>query len=453
MATMTDQFFFRILSRIKNFIRARPFSLLMSAYHFLLSFLAALIYGFPSRRLFVVGVTGTKGKTTVVELLHEMLSRGGSRVASLSSLRFRIGEKSEKNDRKMTMPGRFFVQRFLRRAVRAGCRWAVIEVTSEGILQFRHRFIRFRAAVMTNIAPEHIEAHGGFEPYLRAKLDLFWRLPKDGVAILNRQDSLSLRFAAATQAKKAWYGKEEIILGGKSYRVAHAAADREGVSFEINTTPFHSFLFGEFGIMNILAASSLALSQHIPLEEIAFAVGRVKGIPGRMEVIQQSPFVVVVDYAHTPESLREVYRSMKNFFLAPSGRLLCILGAAGGGRDRWKRPEFGRIAMEHCDTIILANEDPYDENPSHILDDIASGFSRYVHPSLPPRDCRKILDRKRAIRTAVKLAREGDALIITGKGAEPWIMGPEGKRIPWDDREVLRKALGIRPAVRHYESL
>lgn len=426
----------------KKIIPRRVFLFLRPFYHFLLSLGAAVVYGFPSRRLKVIGVTGTKGKTTVVELIHEILKEAGTKAASVSSLRFKTGDKETPNDRKMTMPGRMFLQKFLHDARKAGCRYAVLEVTSEGIKQFRHRFIKFDAAVMTNVAPEHIEAHGGFDKYLRAKLDLFWRLPQEGRAIINRDDPRAERFSAATAARKIFYHKEGVEVEGRRYAIRDLAMDERGVSFSLHGQEFSSPLLGEFNFYNILAAVTVGLSEHVPLEKIASAVSGVAEIPGRMEFIEREPCAVVVDYAHTPDSLRKVYETLRSELVTSNQllrerKLVCVLGSAGGGRDKWKRPELGKIAAEFCSEIILTNEDPYDEDPNQILSEIKSGIT-----SNQLLVAKLILDRREAIREALKSAKAGDVVIITGKGAERWMMGPNGAKIPWDDREVAREELG-----------
>lgn len=427
-----------LLFTVKKLIPQRIFLFFRPRYHFILAFLAALILGFPSRRITVIGVTGTKGKTTTVELLHEILAEAGHKTASLSSLRFKIGEKEVKNERKMTMPGRFFVQKFLYDAAKKKCRYAVIEVTSEGIRQFRHRFIRFRMAVMVNVAPEHIESHGGYEPYLRAKLDLFWRLSKDATAVINRDDREWKRFSSATEARKIFYDTRRIVIGEKTLEVKNVEHGERGIVFDAGVTEFVSPLMGEFNLQNILAAISAAAGLHIDLAYAARAIARVAGIPGRMEFVQKSPFAVVIDYAHTPDSLRKVYgvlRSLSSKLQTPNPKLICVLGAAGGGRDKWKRRKMGEIASEFCSRIILTDEDPYDEDPESILAEVASGISgnNPVH--------KKVLDRRSAIREAILAARAGDTVVITGKGAEPWIMGPNRSKIPWDDREVAKEEL------------
>ncbi len=444
---------------MKKMVPRRLFLLLQPFYHFILVFWAALFYGFPARRLTVIGVTGTKGKTTAVELLREILEEKGDKVASFSSLNFNLAGEITKNERKMTMPGRMFVQNFLYRAAEKKCRYAILEVTSEGIKQFRHRFIDFDMAVMTNVSPEHIEAHGGFEKYLRAKLDLFWRLAAESIAVINRDDPHGQRFSAATAAHKVFYGKDGIYINDKRYAIRDVRVDRGGISFELGGVLFVSSLLGEFNFYNILAVVAVGLSQHFEPDRIAKAIGRVSGIPGRMEFMQKDPFAVVVDYAHTPDSLRKLYgflkESISNFqfpiskqtpnFKTQNPKLICVLGAAGGGRDKWKRPEMGKIAAEFCDEIILTNEDPYDEDPNEIISQVEEGIR--VNPRFDPRQSASIslfktLDRGKAIHEALKSAKPGDVVIITGKGAEPWMMIENEKKIPWDDREVVKEELG-----------
>lgn len=411
-----------------------------SFYHFFLALAAALWYGFPSRNLIVIGVTGTKGKTSTVELLHEVLAESGEKVASSSSLRFWIGDAVTSNDLKMTMPGRFFLQRFLYRAKRAGCRYAVLEVTSQGIMQHRQRFIRFDTAVLTNIAPEHIEAHGGFENYVAAKRKLFRAVSPDGTIVLNRDDAQSQSFADASPAHtRIWYDHNGIDLPDHHVALYEARDDAGGISFTARAgaepdggVPFHSSLQGGFNLSNILAGIATGMRYGIAMERMAVAVRRVSDIAGRMEYVQREPFVVIADYAHTPDSLQSVYETLAR----DHRRLICVFGATGGGRDTWKRPEFAKIAESFCDTALLTNEDPYDEDPEKILDDIERGFSERFGSRVI-----RMLDRQRAIQEAIRRASPGDAVIITGKGGEPWMMGPHGTKVPWDDRAIARKAL------------
>ncbi len=407
---------------IKNLIKKLLPPFVISWYHFLLAFFGALMYGFPSRKLKVVGVTGTNGKTTVVNMTAACLEAGGYKVASLSSIKFKIKEKEKPNLLKMTMPGRFKIQKFLRQAADAGCQYAVLEVSSEGIKQHRHEFIDFTVAVFTNLSPEHIESHGGFENYKKAKGKLFEAVKK--IHVVNIDDKSAEYFLQFPASQKYGYSNSE-------------SPNDEGLASIIKGRDIGLKLQmpGEFNIYNALAAIAVGLSQDIPLEICKKAVESIKGIPGRMEIVIKEPFKVVVDYAVTPDALEGLYKTLKKEF-SPE-KLICVFGSCGGGRDKWRRPVLGEIAERYCDRIILTNEDPYDENPEKIIEDISKGIKG---------EPEKILDRGRAIRRALELASPGDAVAISGKGSEPQMALAKGKKIPWSDREVVLeqfKELGL----------
>jgi UDP-N-acetylmuramoyl-L-alanyl-D-glutamate--2,6-diaminopimelate ligase len=387
---------------IKNLIKKFIPPFLLDWYHLSLSLLGAILYRFPSRKIKVIGVTGTNGKSTVVYLTTKILEEAGFKVASLSSIKFKIGDKEWQNTLKMTMPGRMKLQKFLHQAVKENCQYAVLEVTSEGIKQHRQRFVDFDVAVFTNLTPEHIESHGSFEKYKEAKGKLF-RACKN-IHIINIDDPAAEYFLQFPAARKITYQKLE--------------------------EQFLIKLLGEFNLYNASAAIQVGLSQGIDLATCQRALENIESIPGRMEVVIKEPFRVIVDYAHTPDSLEKVYQAV------PS-RKICVLGACGGGRDKWKRPELGKIAQKYCDEIILTNEDPYNENPQHILNQIESGFSQIPNSKFQIPKYEKILDRKEAIRRALSLARPGDAVIITGKGSEPWMCIAGGKKIPWDEKGIV----------------
>lgn len=403
-------------------------------YHFLVAFFAALRYGFPSRRLTVIGVTGTDGKTTTVHLLHEMLAAAGHRVGSLSSLRLKINEQEEANLLKMTMPGRFALQRFLAQCLSSGCRFAIIEVTSQGIRQSRHRFIRFQAGVLTNVTPEHIEFHGGFEQYRAAKIELFQRLPASGLAVLNREDPSGELFAARTKAPIVWYSQREIEVKRVGHPVRLLDAPPRRLRLELDGRLLETGLGGAFNVMNVLASAAAALAFDVSLSAIAGALGRFGGVPGRLEYVRREPFAVVVDYANTPAAYERVYQALQEArSTKQEARLICVFGAPGGGRDKWKRPEIGKIADRYCQEIILTGDDSDDEDPAAIAADIRQGMAaeRAVGVKI-------ILDRRQAIRSGLAAARPGDTVIITGMGAQPWIV-VGGRKIPWDDRDAVRE--------------
>ncbi len=430
-----------LFHNIKSRISIRVFRWIQKPYHFFLAFCAAIFYRFPSRNLTLIGVTGTKGKTTVVELLHRILEAHGSSTASVSSRRFHDGLQELPNTLGMTMPGRFFLQKFFARAVHRGCRYGVIEVTSQGIEQYRHRFIDFDMGVLTNIAPEHIEAHGGFEPYVRSKLDFFWRLSRMGIAVINREDPQASRVAAACGCDKAWYSREAIEYKKHIWPIRNLNIGSFGIVFDVKGHQIKSSLQGDVNVENILAAVAAALCLRVPFEAISRGIAEVKEIPGRMQIIQNKPFRVIVDYAHTPDSLERVYNSLERKINAgPASHLVCVLGAAGGGRDTWKRPEFGKIAAKNCRDIIITNEDPFDESPERIMQDIAVGARQIAEIAR----IRIIANRREAIRHAISIAQTGDTVIITGKGSESFIRGAHGEKISWNDAQVVREELAKR---------
>ncbi|MCD6550000.1 UDP-N-acetylmuramoyl-L-alanyl-D-glutamate--2,6-diaminopimelate ligase [bacterium] len=425
---------------MKRFIRKFIPHFIINCYHFALAFLGACLYGFPSRKLKVIGVTGTNGKSTVVFLITKMLEEAGFRVASISSIEFKIGDKEWQNTLKMTMPGRLKLQKFLKEAVKENCQYAVIEVTSEGVLQHRHRFIDFDIAVFTNLTPEHIEAHGSFENYKKAKGKFFESLEKskkkETVSVINLDDNHADYFLKFKADKKIGYttSKENIKECDSLKTVIKASRiifSAQGAIFEINNVRFSLRLKGMFNVYNTLAAVAVGLSQGIDILTIKRSLEKIKNIPGRLEEVIDVPFKVIVDYAHTPDALRKVYKTLNS---SKTQSLICVLGSCGGGRDKWKRPELGRIADSFCKKIILTNEDPYDEDPLGIIREIRKGIKNREKII-------EIIDRKEAIKKALEIAGENDIVIITGKGCEPWMCIKGGKKIPWDDRKIVKEAI------------
>lgn len=422
------------LFKIKKALKKIIPSYVISWYHFLLAFFGALIYGFPSQRgrLKVIGVTGTNGKTTVVEMISRILEEAGYGVAFISSVKFKIKDNEEKNTLRMTMPGRFTIQRFLRKALNANCEYVIVEVTSEGIKQHRHRFISFDVAVLTNLAPEHIESHGSFEAYKKAKAQLF--KVTEGVHVINLDDKHSDFFLKIPSYHKYLYTmeKHKIDSARKETPVVFGSIlpspQKRGISFWVKNVAFNIKLLGKFNVYNCLAAIGVALSQEVELETCKRALEEMEGIPGRMEKVISQPFKVVVDYAFTPQALEKVYQDLKESFSPP--RMICVLGACGGGRDKWKRPVLGELASRHCQKVIITNEDPFDEDPMEIIEEVSEGSQG---------EPEKIIDRRKAIRKALQEAQEGDVVVITGKGCENSICVEGGKRIPWDDRKVVRE--------------
>ncbi len=401
----------KILYQIKKIIPKKVFEYFKPYYHRFLSKAGQYVYSKPSRKLKVIGVTGTKGKSTTVFLISRFLKKAGKKVGMVGSLGIEIGDHFEPNTLKMTMPGRMKLQKMLSDMVAAGCEYAVIEVTSEGIAQFRHEGIDFDCAVFTNLSREHIEVHGSFENYYQAKQELF--KATDNIHILNG-DSPYLSMFMFPAKKKIFY------------------SIRDG--FEFSTS-----LVGDFNKENILAAVTVLQAYGIDEKYAQQALDQIKRIPGRMEFIQREPFEVIIDYAHTPDSLEAVYRMFKNEVgVEKEKRLICVLGSAGGGRDTWKRPVFGEIASRYCDEIFLTNEDPYEEDPEEILREIEKGIkdSKYKISKV-----HKILDRREAIKAALTEAKKDDTVVITGKGSETTMALAKGRKIPWSEKEVVEGLL------------
>jgi UDP-N-acetylmuramoyl-L-alanyl-D-glutamate--2,6-diaminopimelate ligase len=416
---------------------------LRSYYHLFLAFLGNIFFWFPSRKLFVVGVTGTKGKSTVIELMNAIFEEAGKRTALISSVRRKICDRSWPNLYNNTMPGRFVLQKFLREAVRSHCEYAFIEVTSEGVRQHRHRYIDWNAAAFLNLTPEHIESHGSFENYREAKLDFFRSLalskknPK--YFLINEEDPNHHYFE---EAAKNIPGRKIIFFGREQF-IKEDLSNHYDLSSSESRRLIGDWLLADFNLENAAAAATFAYSLGISWEIIKRAFDNFRGVPGRLEFIQKSPFAVVIDYAHTADSLKKVYETLEPTSLNPrsGGEMICVLGAAGGGRDKWKRPVMGRIAAEYCHKVILTNEDPYDEDPREIIKQIENGFLEAVNPRLKMHNYYRIIDRKGAIRKAVSLAQKGDVVVITGKGSESWLHIQGGQKIPWSDRKEAEEAL------------
>ena len=426
---------------IKKFIP--PF--LISWYHFSLSFLGALFYQFPSKKLKVIGITGTEGKTTVVHLAGKILEAAGFKVGWISSATLKISEKEWLNPYHMTMPGRFFLQKFLSQMVKEKCQYAVLEVTSEGIKQYRHKFINFDTAVFTNLGPEHIESHGGFEKYREAKGELFEATK--GIHIVNLDDKNVEYFLKFPANKKYGYTLKSGRYRISTIVVKDTKISPAGLNFSINNQEFNLKLLGEFNVYNALAAICFGLSQGIDLQTIKRALERIEGIPGRMEFInKEQDFKIIIDLAHTPDSFEKVFKLVSDL---PHNKIISIFGSAGGGRDKWKRPILGKIAARYSDFLILCNEDPYDENPLAILEAIEKGIQE---AGFPKENYLKIEDRRKAIKRGLKMAKKGDIVLVLGKGTEQ-IMVIGSKKIPWDDRIVTREELKKIKNMKKYEIL
>lgn len=410
-------------------------------YHWSLAKVAAWYYGQPASKLVVIGVTGTNGKTTTVNFISQYLENLGQKVGLASTVNFKVAEREWINDKKMTMLGRFQTQRLLKDMVRSGCRYAVVETSSQGIAQYRHIGINYDVVVFTNLTPEHIEAHGSFEAYRVAKEKLFEHLSHsarkkinnkiiDKIIITNSDDVESGRL------KK--YTVDKFITYGMANPADYQAQDlnlTNGLSFKIKDWQIKTDFLGQFNIYNILAA--LAVIDTLGWSLAAAANSELRGVPGRQEWIDKGQnFKVLVDYAPEPVSLGQLYQALET---VPRQKLIHVLGSCGGGRDKARQPILGKLAGQTADVVVVTNEDPYDDDPEAIIANVAQGAIEAG--KLLKENLFKISDRREAIKLALSLAKKNDLVLITGKGAEQFICVADGKKIPWDDRRIIRELL------------
>lgn len=410
----------RILRTVEKLIPEKLYKMGQPIYHYLLTLTGAILYGFPAHKIKIIGVTGTKGKSTTTEIINSIFETGGYKTAVSGTIRFKIGQEERPNKYKMSMPGRFFMQKFLSDAVDAKCDIAIVEITSEGSKQFRHKFIYLDALIFTNLSPEHIESHGSFEKYKQAKLNIVDNLKnKKGLLVANGDSPYASEFI-----KQNKYGPSiEFSVTQKSHIISTSP-----ISFEYEDLKFYSPLIGEFNIQNIVGAYHAAKHFKISEEKILEGISKLSEVRGRAQFVPNTREIdIVVDYAHTPDSLEAVYSAFKN------KKRICVLGNTGGGRDIWKRPKMAEIANTHCEFVFLTDEDPYDEDPVEIINQMKYSI-----------DSSKLeidMDRKSAIKKAILKAQPDDVVLITGKGTDPYIMRANGTKEAWSDFEKVKEIL------------
>jgi UDP-N-acetylmuramoyl-L-alanyl-D-glutamate--2,6-diaminopimelate ligase len=394
--------------------------------------LATTFYHSPSQKLKMIGVTGTNGKTTTTHLIEYLLARSSKSPALLGTLYTRW--KGFQQTALHTTPFPVELQHQLASAIEAGCDFAVMEVSSHALAQGRTLGCEFETAVFTNLTQDHLDYHRDMEDYFAAKALLFNSDYLKGKAIVNIDDPYGKQLAETLDSVWTYSTQEKADLCTSNLKY-----ESDGVSGTVHTplgdASFKSPLVGQFNLANLLAAVGAALHSGLELSEIVEALPGFSGVPGRMEQVQIKPdqdISVIVDYAHTPDSLENMLKASRPFI---SGQMICVFGC-GGDRDRTKRPKMGNIAATLADQVIVTSDNPRTENPQQILDDVVAGISNSVSPTV-------IADRALAIKTAIMQAKPGDGVLIAGKGHEDYqILGTE--KIHFDDREQARMALSDR---------
>lgn len=406
--------------------------------------LAVFFNGFPSEKLLIIGITGTKGKSSTANFIWAGLTAGSIKTGLISTANLKIGSDEFLNKYHMTMPDPFVIHRFLKKCLKAGCQAAIIETTSEGIKQKRHEGINYDILVFTNLTPEHIDAHGSFEKYRQTKQTVFKNLLRhkrknikpfgliQKSIIVNADSPEADNFSRFPADKKITFGTKSGEVKAENIK-----NNERGVSFSFKGKAVNLKLMGDFNVLNALPVLALAKILNLKEDDVIKGLEQMEIIPGRMEVIQKKPFWAVVDYAHEKISLTEALKAGRRK-IKPANKLIVLLGAEGGGRDKQKRGLMGEIAARLADYVIIANVEPYDDDPMEIINDIAR--AAIAHGKKEGINLFKIEDRRLGIAKALSLAKKGDFVLITGKGAEQSMIIKKNKII-WDDRLIVRQEL------------
>lgn len=397
--------------------------------------LAAAFYNYPAQTLKMVGVTGTNGKTTTTHLIEYFLKESQKSTALLGTLYTRWAGYEQVAVH--TTPFAVELQQQLAEAVKAGSDYAVMEVSSHALAQGRIKNCEFDVSVFTNLTQDHLDFHKDMEDYFQAKALLFKPEYLKGRAIINQDDPYGQRLIESLDKSQVW--TYSVNDGTADFWTSDLKYESTGVQGTLHTpkgeVSFQSPLVGQFNLANLLAAVGVALDFGLDLASIAQQLPTFSGVPGRMERVQvneNQEISVIVDYAHTPDSLENLLKAARPFI---KGNMICVFGC-GGDRDRTKRPKMGKIAADLADIAVVTSDNPRTEDPDQIIQDVLKGIPESVKPVV-------IRDRAEAISHAIQTAKSGDGVLIAGKGHEDYqILGTE--KIHFDDREQAKEALTIR---------
>jgi UDP-N-acetylmuramoyl-L-alanyl-D-glutamate--2,6-diaminopimelate ligase len=426
---------------MKKFIKKIIPKPLLNLRHLFYAWLGSVKYGHPSEEMLVIGITGTSGKSTTAYLLRQILERAGYIVGSLSTIDFYVAGEDKLNDKKMTMLGKMQIQKYLREMADKGCSVAIVETTSEGRVQHRHRFINYDMMLLTNLYPEHVESHGSYENYMQAKIDIFDYVAGSKRKVLNGEtiEKIALVNRSVKGYTKFVKGNfdEVIEFSGKAkLHLDSVRTEKDGIHFRVHERDFFAPMYGEHNAMNIVSVMAVARALDISWSKIQESVSTFTNVPGRLEFIKEAEekgFQVIVDYAFEPRALKSLFAVVNNL---DTKKVICVTGNTGGGRD--KPDKKVACIAEYVDTVIVTNEDPYYDDPKQIIDGMVKIFEDLGMKR--DKNLFSVLDRKDGIIQALSLAKKGDVVLVTGKGSEQ-AMVVKDMLVPWDDRKVVRELL------------
>ena len=393
-----------------------------------LAIMAANFYDNPSHKLTLVGITGTNGKTTTVTLLYRMFMALGYNCGLLSTIANYVGTKGEEAVNTTSDP--LTINSLLNEMVKAGCEYCFMEVSSIGVEQDRIAGLKFKAGIFSNLTHDHLDYHKTFAEYLRCKKLFFDRLDQDAFAITNIDDRNGMVMMQNTRAKQITYSCRSIA----DHTAKVMEQSFEGMLLKIDGVEIWSRLIGLHNAYNLLAIYTTAVTLGTKPEEALTALSTLAPAPGRLESIRgPRDITVIIDYAHTPDALENVLKTIRE--IAPERQLICLFGC-GGDRDKTKRPEMGKIAEKMADRIFVTSDNSRSEKTADILNDIKAGMDTAGRAK-----SLFIEDREQAIRAAIMTAQEGAAILLAGKGHETYQINETGK-MHFDEREIVMDAFG-----------
>lgn len=433
----------QFLARLRKIVPVRVADSIRPVYHYVLAVAGAAIYRFPARKLTVIGITGTKGKSTTCALTAAVLEAGGHKVGMISGVTIQVGNEQRLNPTTMTSFGRFQTQKMIREIADAGCTHLVLEVPSHAIYWRRQWGVPFQTAVFTNLSRDHMDLHRTMERYRNTKGKLFASLGKNKkqktLAVVNGEDAEAPYFMSCFADDKYVFGLTKAI--SQVSPLAHSViatsvkSNARGSSFIVEARdksfPVSIKLPGEFNVRNALAAISVGLGHGVAPDKIAEGLAGVEGVPGRMERVDAGqPFDIIVDFAHSPDSFDKVLSELSK--ITP-GKLISVFGAPGN-RDKSKFSEMGRIAATHSDWMVLTEDDPGTEDPAELTEYLVEGIKRATKPAQYEIE----LDRRKAIAKAFGRAHRGDTVVLLAKGHQTTMRYADAYT-PWDDRVIARE--------------